>query len=137
MIRVYIAGELTTGALNPDGTLDGMSYEHNVRIAEGMALRVALREGYAPICPHALARHMFGTMPEARWIEIDLCLLEACQAVVLSNGTRSILRSRGTKSEVTHAIELGIPVYSNETDLFAGRAIPIERLRDLLAAGAA
>lgn len=133
MKRVYVAGELTTGAINPDGTLDAHSYEHNVRMAESMALRVAMREGYAPICVHALARYMFGTLPEARWLAIDLSILEACHAVVLSNGARSIRVSRGVRVEVEHAIALGIPVYAGEIDLFAGRAIPIARLLQLLA----
>jgi hypothetical protein len=132
VIVAYIAGPLTSGACNPDGSLDLYAYETNIRYAEGMALRLALL-GFAPLCVHALARHMFGTMAEHRWIDIDLELLQRSDVVVLSQGLDGARRSSGTRRELRAALSSGKPVFESDEHLARNEPISASALVAALA----
>lgn len=128
---VYIAGPLTTGAINPDGTLDMLAVSGNVHRAEKQLLEVA-KLGHAPLCPHSMYRNMFGTLPESRWLALDLALLEKCDAMVLSQGLASF-RSSGTREEIKRfALELRRPVYAFASDLEYGVAMTEQNILNLL-----
>jgi hypothetical protein len=130
-VIVYIAGPLTTGAINLDGTLDMLAVSGNVHRAEKQLLEVA-KLGHAPICPHSMYRHMFGTLPERVWLALDLALLERCDAMVLSQGHASF-RSSGTRNEVRRfALELRRPVYAFASDLPHGFAMTEQNILNLL-----
>lgn len=128
---VYIAGPLTSGAINLDGTLDMLAVAGHVHRAERQLLEVA-KLGHSPICPHSMYRNMFGTLPESTWLALDLALLERCDAMVLSQGLASF-RSSGTRNEIRrHALELRRPVYAFASDLEQGFAMREENIANLL-----
>lgn len=110
----YIGGPYTSGALRKDGTIDCFKLEQNVLEAQSVSLAVH-RAGHYAICPHAEARHYFGTLPEAHFIGYGLALLRLCQALILVGGTRALV-SKGTRGEVAEAIRFGIPIYLSVSD---------------------
>jgi hypothetical protein len=130
-VIVYIAGPLTSGALNPDGSLDMFTIAGHVHRAQRQLLSVA-QLGHAPICPHTMYRDMFGTLPEPAWLALCLALVERCDAMVLSQGHASF-RSSGTREEVKRfALELRRPVYAYAADLEHGFAMTEANILALL-----
>jgi hypothetical protein len=66
--------------------------------------------GWWPVVPHL--SHFWHTMsprPYQDWIDLDLVILDRCDAVVRLTG-----RSAGADSEVKRATELGIPIWHQE-----------------------
>jgi hypothetical protein len=102
---VYVAGPF--GAPTPWGV------ELNVRLAEEVALKVAL-VGHYPLCPHAMYRNYDGTRPYEFWIAATLELLKRCDSVLLVDGWE---RSRGAIGERDYAIAHGMPVHCSISDL--------------------
>lgn len=92
---VYVSGPYSTG----DTIL-------NVRraIVAGTALRKA---GFLPLIPHLTAFwHLVDPAEYEDWMELDLALVDHCQALVRLPG-----ESPGADREVARAKEKGIPVY--------------------------
>jgi hypothetical protein len=102
---IYIAG--------PFRGANAWVIENNIRRAEALALRV-WEMGAAAICPHANTRFYQGVVPDERWLEGDLAILERCDAVLLTPDWRI---SRGAMGEYEHAVERRIPVFYRLEDL--------------------
>lgn len=96
---VYIAGPYR--APTPWGI------EQNVRRAETAALAV-WKSGAVALCPHLNTRHFQHELPDERWLEGDLDLLERCDAVLFIEGW---LNSEGSKVEHAYAEHIGLPVF--------------------------
>jgi hypothetical protein len=97
-VIVYVAG--------PYNAPTAFQREMNIRSAELVSLRVA-QMGHSPICPHTMARHFFGELPEELAIRWCDDLLRLCEVVVLVPGWR---QSPGTLREIGLAEQLGIRV---------------------------
>lgn len=103
MIRIYLAGPLSLGDMT-----------RNVR--QGIdAAETVLMLGCAPYVPH-LSHFWSLVHPHAyeEWMQLDFAWLAACQAVWRLPGL-----SHGTEREVTYAHELGMPVFTELSDLKA------------------
>lgn len=95
--RIFVAG--------PYNAPTPWEREQNIREAEAVALSV-LQLGGAPVCPHTMARHWFGAIPEEvaiRWCDT---LLLGCDGVVFLPSWRM---SPGTRREYQLAIEWQTP----------------------------
>lgn len=79
--------------------------EQNIRQAEAVALEL-WQHGYATICPHKNTAMYDGAAPDDVWLEGDLLIVERCDALILAPGWE---RSSGTRGEIAHAEEHGIP----------------------------
>lgn len=102
---VYIAGPLNAPTQ--------WAREDHIRRAEALALAV-WQLGLVPICPHANARHFYGTLPESVFLEGDLHLLRRCDAVVCTSGWS---KSAGAQAELAEAERCGIPIFFSLADL--------------------
>lgn len=107
----------------------------NIQKAQLMGLTVATSGhtmGLFPVIPHMntanFETHAFRVtqmsggfvepVPDKYWLDGTMKLMEQCDAVVLTDPLAGI-KSKGTRAEILRAIELGIPVYSCESMLFA------------------
>jgi hypothetical protein len=99
---VYVSGPLTGPALLA-----------NVHRAVEAAERLR-RAGLVPVVPHlgALWAMIAPGASYEDWMRMDMAILERCDAVLRLPG-----ESVGADREVTHARELGIPVFSDEAAL--------------------
>lgn len=71
--------------------------------------RILWSLGFVPIVPHLSMFFDFAhPLKLEEWIEMDLCLVERCDAVYRFPG-----ESRGADIETNHADGLGIPVFTN------------------------
>lgn len=92
---VYIAGPITIGDTH-----------RHVHVAMG-TWRWLFDRGCTPICPHWSAlQQMAFPMDLDRWLEYDLRLLSACDALLRLPG-----ESKGADREVEFARDHGIPVF--------------------------
>ena len=99
MKRVFIAGPFTADT--------GHGVYLNVLNAERYILPLA-EAGACPVCPHTMTRNFDGTMTWKRWMAVTLCMLEACDAVLMVPGYQS---SAGAMREYDRAVELRLPVF--------------------------
>ena len=86
--------------------------ERNIRRAEEVAMRVA-ELGAMPLCPHTNTRFFDGTLTDDFWLEGTQDLLSRCDAVVL---VKNWQLSSGTKTEISLAEYLGIPVFDMDVE---------------------
>lgn len=101
-IYVYVAGPLSLG----DTTI-------NVRRAVDVADALASHGRIVPFVPHLSHFWHFAHMhPYEFWLDMDLAWLEKCDAVLRLSGS-----SMGADREVSHAKQLGIPVFYNISSL--------------------
>ena len=96
---IYIAGPYRAGR--------GRTERENVRAAEEVALEI-WKSGHYALCPHLNTAFFTGEAPDDTWLAGDLRMIEGCDAVVLIGNWEF---SDGTRQEIAHAIENGIPVY--------------------------
>ncbi len=87
--------------------------ELNVRRAEEMSLGL-WRMGLVPICPHTQTRFFQFSAPDQSFLEGTLEMMRRCDAVMLLRGWEA---SNGTIGEIKEAQRLGIPVFTNVTEL--------------------
>lgn len=85
----------------------------NVRRAERLGLAVA-QLGAMPLIPHANTALFHGQGTEQFWLDGTLELLRRSDAVMLTENWRD---SVGGRAEREHAIERGIPVFSDIDEL--------------------
>lgn len=103
---VYIAGPMTKG-----------NYPSNVRnailVADGL-----LEHGFVPYLPHltALWGMVVGDKTFDQWLAYDEAWLLKCDCVLRIQG-----ESLGADREVEFAKKHGVPVFYNESDLYAAR----------------
>ncbi len=72
-----------------------------------------LKKGHIPFIPHlAHLWHLISPHPWETWIQIDIALLERCDAILRLDSD-----SKGADLEVKRAKELGIPIYYNIGDV--------------------
>jgi hypothetical protein len=103
-VRVYVSGPL-----NGSG-------EREANVVRALRAADALvRMGFAPYVPH-LCAYWDRVTPreEAEWLNLDLCWVEACHALLRLPG-----HSPGADREVGHALMLGIPVFRDIPTLAA------------------
>jgi nucleoside 2-deoxyribosyltransferase len=81
---------------------------HNIIAARTVAERL-WKMGYPTICPHLNSQFMSGLTDEEVFIEGGKLMIEKCDMVVLVSPD-SPEKSQGTKAEVNHAFDRGIPV---------------------------
>lgn len=96
---IYVAGPFTAR--------DSWSREQNVRRAEEAGLLIA-QAGAMPMIPHANTRFFEGLCTPEFWYEGTLELLRRCDAVAVVEGYEL---SKGTKAEITEAMERHLPVF--------------------------
>lgn len=65
------------------------------------------RRGFAVVCPHLNSAFMDGVVPDAAFIEGDLCIIGRCDLVVMAPGWQD---SAGARREREVAEALRIPV---------------------------
>jgi len=99
MKRIYIAG--------PFSGKTGYAVERNVRRAEDFILPIA-EAGACAICPHTMTRTFDGTLTYGYWIAATLCMLDACDAILMTPDWRM---SSGADGERARAITMGIPIF--------------------------
>lgn len=107
MILVYISGPITAPTIE--------ALDANIKRGSDMAARLA-RLGYGFHCPH-LNSNFPGAekIPHAQWMQMDLRILAACDAVVMLEGWE---KSVGAEMEFREAHTLNKPVfYESDTDL--------------------
>lgn len=91
------------------GPFNGELIERNVRVAEALAVELALACPEAqPVVPHSLGRVLFGIQAETRAYQGTIALLRACDAVLL---TPDWERSVGARAEKRDAEIRGMPVF--------------------------
>jgi hypothetical protein len=66
------------------------------------------RMGCAVVCPHTSSAGLGGTVPDADFLEGDLCIEARCDSLVLIRGWE---RSEGALGEREAALDLGITVF--------------------------
>lgn len=92
---VYVAGPYT----NPDPVLNT---RRAIQIGD-----VLWRKGAVPLIPHlSIVWHLVCPRPLEDWYEIDLHLLDRCDALLRLWGD-----STGANAEVNYAHEAGVPVF--------------------------
>jgi len=116
-IVCYIAGPLSAPTAE--------AREANIRSAEALACAV-WDAGAVALCPHSIARHYTGSLPESAWLAGDLELLRRCDALILVPGWE---QSVGTRGEVEAAHQRGQPVLTDLAQLrgWLARQMPIDR----------
>lgn len=87
--------------------------QQNIRRAEELSLEVA-KLGAMPLCPHKNTENFHGLLTDEFLLNGTMDLLRRCDAVVLCDGWK---QSIGTRGEVEEAKRLGIPVYQDIDDL--------------------
>lgn len=102
-LRVYVAGPISQGDLGA-----------NIRQATAAGKRL-IEAGFAPLIPHLTCyydgdppRAIAGGIPHEAWLDVDLPWVAAADALLRLPG-----ESAGAGQEVSHAIALGIPVYTD------------------------
>ena len=98
---VYIAG--------PYGDSGGyLAIERNIARAREAAVFLAER-GIGFFCPHLNSAHFecIIEQPTEFWYEMDLRLLDACDAILMVEGWQN---SNGARAELERAQRLGLPV---------------------------
>lgn len=88
----------------------------NIAAAREVALAVT-RKGWGFFCPHlnsAQFERLAPEVPHSFWLEMDMQLLEYCNAIVLCPGWED---SRETLKEIEWALNRGLPVYNFADEL--------------------
>lgn len=83
----------------------------NVRAAERAGLEVA-KAGAMPIIPHANTAHFHGQLTDEFWLAGTMELLKRSDAIYVFD-VRHLTSSTGTRSEVSAAKTLGLPVFKD------------------------
>lgn len=99
MKLIYIAG--------PFRAPNEWEVHRNIRLAEEAAAMV-WKLGHAALCPHKNSEHFSGLCSDENFLEGDLKMLSACDAVLALPGFG---KSAGTLGELARAAELGIPIF--------------------------
>ena len=100
-MKIYVAGPYTGGdiVLNVRNAIEVGNFIFN--------------NGHTPFVPHLFHLwHMVSPRPYKDWMKMDMEWLKKCDALYRLNGP-----SAGADLEVKKTIELGIPVFTNLTDL--------------------
>ena len=105
MIVVFVSGPITDGGRL---TYDEQRDAANAGVRAGIELAQA---GYAPYIPHLNWFHPDTKVMDS-WYEVDLAVLERCDAVVRLPG-----QSYGAYYEEMRAHTLGIPVFGSVVEL--------------------
>lgn len=82
------------------------------RVAEELWVR-----GYIPLCPHLNSAFMGGLVPDKRFLEGGIILLERCDAFAVVDGFEN---SEGSRAEIEHALAIGkefVPTRAGVADL--------------------
>ena len=108
MLRVYVAGPLSTGGY----------YQNTVNIRSAIDVgEQLLVAGYAPYVPHySHFWHLFHQHSWEQWMAYDKEMLSACHVLLRLPG-----ESKGADQEVAWAHEMGIPVANSVEELNALR----------------
>jgi len=101
MKRVYIAG--------PFRAKTAWGVEQNIRRAEESGMAV-FQLGHSAFIPHANTRFFDGTLTDQFWLDATAAWLPVSDAVLLVKGYEV---SAGTKSEISIARDLGVPVFTS------------------------
>lgn len=99
MKLVYVAG--------PFRAPTPWDVEQNIRVAEGVGLRVALA-GLMPLIPHTNTRFFDGQCTAQFWIDGTMEMLKRCDAIVLCPGW---MQSEGSRGEWEYAKSVSMPIY--------------------------
>jgi hypothetical protein len=110
---IYVAGPFRCASEYVPGQQDSWGIQQNVMRAMALALEV-WRRGAAAVCPHANTMFYQNAAVDAVWLDGDLAILAKCDAVLM---TPDWLLSSGARVERLYAIERGITVLYNLTDL--------------------
>lgn len=102
---IYIAG--------PYRAKGGWTVQENIERAASVAISV-WQAGHIALCPHLNTAHFDGVVPDERFLEGDLRLLERCDAVLTVSGWQE---SDGAKAEVAHARHELMPVWHSIDEL--------------------
>lgn len=101
MKRIYVAGHYTHGDVAV-----------NVRNAMEAGTRI-IEAGHSPFIPHLYHFvHMQKPQAYSVWITLDLAWVEVCHALLRLPGD-----SPGADGEVAYAKQLGIPVFTDMSEL--------------------
>lgn len=111
-ILIYIAGPYR-GASESDVFA-------NIMRARTVAIQV-WKAGFTAICPHLNTMFFGGVVKDDVILESDLFILSRCDAVLVLDGWEA---SAGTKSEIGHANDNGIPVFFSLYDLLGVDDLP-------------
>jgi hypothetical protein len=79
----------------------------NIRKAETVAIEI-WKKGHVAICPHLNTAHFGGILPDERWLEGDMLIIERCDAMCMVKEWQD---SVGAQMEHQRAVELGMPIY--------------------------
>lgn len=112
MSLIYVAGAID----GPNATMVFQNVVTGIRTASKL-----LRTGYAPICPHLDFLYRFTEQygrahqqEQNIYYRMGLRLVEAADAVLVCPNSEN---SKGTKMEIDHAREMGVPVLYSFAEL--------------------
>ena len=101
---VYVAGPYT----NPDPV-------ENTHRACQIGKRLIESGVVWPVVPHqSLLFHVIAPFPYQTWLDLDIAIMERCDAVLRFSG-----ESSGADAEVAEALRQGIPVFYDESEVVA------------------
>lgn len=112
MIKVYVAGPLSTGKDHQGALYDAMCLNVRAAIDAGSQL---MKLGFAPFVPHySHFGNLFHFHTWQEWMAIDKEWVRTCDALLRLPG-----ESKGADQEVVWAQEAKIPVFTDINSLVA------------------
>jgi hypothetical protein len=81
------------------------------------------QSGFAVICPHTNSACMDGLVPDEVFLSGDIEILTRCDFAVTVDGWED---SAGSRNEVDHCREYGIPIYHSVADAIGERIMNVE-----------
>jgi len=89
--------------------------DQNILTARGVAVKV-WEKGHYALCPHLNANQFerLCGVPDSQWLKGDLIMLVRCDAILMVEGWE---KSTGSKQELAHAIEHGLRVFYDLTEI--------------------
>ena len=107
---MYISGPYTPRDAGESYFNEYCSREHNINMARWCAAWCA-NNGFGYYCPHLNSAHMDNIVPDVPynfWIQMDLVILEKCDALLLLPNWR---QSKGAMMEFQAAENMCIPMF--------------------------
>lgn len=102
---IYISGRYSAP--------DNIQRDFYINLAVEEAAKI-MKKGQTPLIPHTMYCPMEEKFNYDRFIRADLELLEKCDAIYLM---QNWTESRGAKTELIHAIRIGLKIYTKISDI--------------------